>query len=288
MQIRKMIIVVLLITCLVGCLNNSPSEKERIRIVVSIPPQAEFAEKIGKDKVQVAIMVPPGANPHTYEPTPSQLIEVSKAHLYAKVGSGIEFELAWMDRIADMNKTMVLVDCSHGIELIREDEPEGDEGNRYDPHIWLSPKNAVIMVENLYQGLIQIDPENKEYYKKNRDEYVRELEELDTEIEKTLSTKKNRTVMVYHPSWAYFCRDYKLQQISIQKEGKEPTPQGIAHLIQQAKQYNIRVIFASPQFNTESAEVIAREIGGRVVLIDPLEKNYVENMRKIAEAFAGG
>lgn len=273
-----------------GCTNQQAEEEsEKVRVVVTIPPQAEFAEKVGKDRVEVTVMVPPGASPHTYEPTPSQLTKVSNAHLYAVVGSGIEFELAWMDKIIGMNENMVIVDCSQGIELIREHEDKehehyGHEG--YDPHIWLSPRNAVIMVEHIYQGLIQIDAENKEYYTQNKNEYVKELNDLDEEIVKALSGKENRKIMVYHPSWAYFCRDYRLQQIPIEKEGKEPTPQGIAHLIQQAKENNITVIFASPQFNTESAEVIAREINGTIVLIDPLEKTYTENIRKVAEAFA--
>lgn len=272
-----------------GCTNQQAEESEKVQVVVTIPPQAEFTEKVGKDRVEVTVMVPPGASPHTYEPTPRQLTKVSNAHLYAAVGSGIEFELAWMDKIIGMNENMVIVDCSQGVELIREHEDEehehfGHEG--YDPHIWLSPENAVIMVENIYQGLIQIDAENKEYYTQNKNEYVKELNDLHEEIVEALSGKETRKIMVYHPSWAYFCKAYGLQQIPIENEGKEPTPQGIAALITQANENNITVIFASPQFNTESAEVIAREINGRVVLIDPLEKDYVENIRKVAKAFA--
>ncbi|MDP2846172.1 MAG: zinc ABC transporter substrate-binding protein, partial [Candidatus Methanoperedens sp.] len=154
------------------------------------------------------------------------------------------------------------------------------------PHIWLSPKNAKIMVENIYQGLVQIDPANQEYYARNKQKYLQELDELDNEITQALSGKKNRKIMVYHPAWAYFARDYGLEQIPIEKEGKEPTPQGIVSLIKQAKENNITVIFASPQFSTKSAEVVAKEIGGEVVLISSLEKNYLENMRKVTQAFA--
>ncbi len=269
--------------CLIGAYIyiTSQTEKEigkRIGVVVSILPQAEFVEKIGGDKVQVTVMVPPGASPHTYEPTPSQLKEVSRAKIYVKVGSGVEFELAWMDKIISVNEGMFVADCSRSIGLI-------EKGRGVDPHIWLSPRNAKVMVENIYQGLIQIDPANQEYYVKNKEKYLQELDELDKEIIQALSGKKNKKIMVYHPAWAYFCRDYGLEQIPIEKEGKEPTPQGVASLIKQAKENNIRVIFASPQFSTKSAETIAKEIGGEVVLISPLEKNYLENMRKIAEAF---
>jgi len=271
---------VLVAVCLIGAyllilIPQTEKNEEKIGVVVSIPPQAEFVERTGGNKVQVTVMVPPGASPHTYEPIPSQLKEVSKAKIYAKVGSGVEFELAWMDKIISVNKEMLVVDCSKGIELIEN-----------DPHIWLSPKNARIMVENIYQGLIQIDPANQEWYARNKEKYLQELDKLDNEIAQDLSEKKNRKIMVHHPAWAYFARDYGLEQIPIEKEGKEPTPQGIASLIKQARENNITVIFASPQFSTKTAEVIAKEINGKVVLISPLEKNYLENMRKVAEAFA--
>lgn len=275
-----------------GCLNQRPTGEHEMRVAVTILPQAEFVERIGGDRVQVTVMIPPGASPHTYEPTPSQLTEVSKAALYAKVGSGIEFELAWMDKIIDLNRDLMVVDCSEGIELMHADQEDEDEQKDhkrgYDPHIWLSPKNAELMVENIYEGLIQVDPAHAETYTKNKEAYRQELGDLDTEIAQALSGKHNRKIMVYHPSWAYFCRDYGLEQVPIEEEGKEPTPRGIAHLIEQAKAYKITVIFASPQFSTESAEVVAREIGGKVVLVDPLDKNYTENMRKVAQAFAEG
>jgi len=249
--------------------------KQEIGVVVSILPQAEFVEKLGGDKVKVIVMIPPGASPHTYEPTPGQLKEVSKSRIYAKVGSGVEFELAWMDKIIGVNKEMIVIDCSKDADII-----EGD------PHIWLSPKNAKIMVENIYKGLVKIDFKNQEYYRNNKEKYLQELDELDDKISNILSGKKDRKIMVYHPAWAYFARDYNLKQIPIEKEGKEPTTEGIKNLIEQAKGSNINVIFASPEFSTESAEVIAKEIGGAVVLINPLEKNYLENMYKVAKAFA--
>jgi zinc transport system substrate-binding protein len=269
-----------LITC---CLDEEQQELDRIGVVVTILPQAEFVEKIGGEKVQVAVMVPPGASPHTYEPTPSQLQAVSTAKVYAKVGSGVEFELAWMDKIIDANRNILVVDCSQGIELIHMGGNE--EGKGYDPHIWLSPKNAEIMVETIYKGLIQVDPSNQEYYEQNKNAYRKELETLDETISQALSEISTKKIMVLHPAWGYFCREYGLEQIPIEAEGKEPTPQGIIYLIEQAREYNIRIIFASPQFSTESADVIAREIGGTVVLLDPLAKSYVSTMLKAAEAF---
>jgi zinc transport system substrate-binding protein len=265
----------------------------KLGVVVSIVPLQEFAEKIGGDKVEVSVMVPPRATPHTYEPTPEQLVSVSKAKAYVKVGSPLEFELSWLDKILSTNRNMLVIDASKGVEFIKmeyEDEEHGHEEESgkegYDPHIWLSPKNAGIMVENIYEGLISVDMDSKEYYTKNKESYMNELNSLDTYIEQSLSGKSNRKFMVYHPSWGYFARDYAVEQIPIEKEGKEPTVKGVKQVVEQARESGIKVIFASPQFNTASAEVIAREINGRMVLIDPLAKDYIANIRRVAQAFS--
>ncbi|MGB9678141.1 MAG: metal ABC transporter solute-binding protein, Zn/Mn family, partial [Candidatus Ratteibacteria bacterium] len=168
---------------------------EKIGVFVSILPLSEFVEKIGKDMVKVSVMVPPGASPHTYEPTPSQLKELSKAKMYVMVGSGIEFEIAWMEKIISLNKKMLICDCSKGINLIEEEYGEEEDQHSphgKDPHIWLSVKNAKIMVENIYQGLIKIDPKNRKYYLKNKEEYKSQLDKLDKEILEKLKNKKNK------------------------------------------------------------------------------------------------
>ena len=255
---------------------------DRVGVVVTILPQAEFVENVGGEKVRVTVMVPPGASPHTYEPTPSQMTALAKAEMYAKVGSGVEFELVWMDKLLATNPDMLVVDCSRGIELqemVAEDEHEYSE--REDPHIWMSPANAQIMVRNICAGLIETDPENRRYYEQNRDNYLAQLAEIDREIIDSLAGVENQRFMVYHPAFGYFAREYGLTMIPIEKEGKEPTAAGLAHLIEQAKAHDIRVIFAEPQFDPKSAEVIAEAIGGRVVLIDALAKDYIGNLRLI-------
>jgi zinc transport system substrate-binding protein len=223
--------------------------------------------------------------------------------MYVKVGSPVEFELTWLGKIISTNRNMSVVDASDGIKLIKmeseydhegeahnEGEPKEhnaeEHGEGYDPHIWVSPKNAIIMLDNIYKALISLDPKNEGYYTSNKEAYVKELKALDSEIQKALSGKKSRMFMVFHPAWGYFARDYGLEQIPIEEGGKEPTAKGIQNLIDQAKEHNIKVIFASPQFSTKSAEVIAREIKGRVVLIDPLEKDYIANLRKLSQAFS--
>lgn len=264
--------------------NFSGSSDDKIGVVVTVGPQEEFVKRVGGDRVNVTVMVPPGADPHTYEPLPNQMKQVQNAQIYFQVGSGIEFELTWMDKLTSMNSQMKVVNTSSGIQLV-PNTAEGEEGS--DPHVWVSPRNAKIMVENIYQSLVQTDPENKDYYTKNRDEYLQELDELDKNITQTLSGKNNTKIMVYHPAWAYFCRDYNLQQVAIEQAGKEPTPQNIAFLVDTARNESIKVIFVSPEFSSSNAQVIANEIGGKVVVVDPLSQNYLENMKKVAGAFAG-
>lgn len=278
--------------------NNTPME-----IVVTIPPQAEFVEMIAEDKANVTIMVPPGASPHTYEPRRSQLVNLSNAVLYAKVGTPIEFEINWLYKIKEMNKDMIIVDCSKNIELIESnhlheeynsDHNQKENNNHiledhsheglHDPHIWLSLNNAAVMVENIYEALILIDPSNKNFYNSNMNKYIREIKKLDGEITEMFKDMENNKFMVYHDAWAYFARDYDLVQIPIEKDGKEPTPKGIRQLIDQARKEEITVVFASPELNISSAQVIAEEINGAVVLISPLEQNYLENMRNISNA----
>jgi zinc transport system substrate-binding protein len=284
-----------LITCLMAAIAcPQPTEANtKLGVVVTILPQAEFVEAVGGDKVDVTVMVPPGASPHTYEPTPSQMTALAEAKLYAKVGSGVEFELTWMDKLIAQNEDMLIVDCSQGVPLQEmvaadEHEHEGDEheeeGHEHehgamDPHIWMSPQNVQIMVRNITDGLIQVDPDNSAYYQQNRDAYLEELAQLDQDIRDGLSGVKNRVFMVYHPAFGYFASCYDLTMLPIEAEGKEPTPAGLQHLIEQAKEHNIRVVFAEPQFNPQSAKVIAEAIDGRVVLINPLARDYIVNMR---------
>jgi zinc transport system substrate-binding protein len=287
LSIRHLLVVALSVVVLLSGMvttacNQEETTTEKIGVVVTILPQVEFAESVGGDKVEVTVMVPSGASPHTYEPTPSQMTALSDALMYAKVGSGVEFELTWMDDLIAQNEDMLIVDCSQGVELQPmtvgdEDEPAGS----LDPHIWLSPQNAIIMVRNIAGGLIQVDPDNRDYYEQNRDDYIEQLTQLDSDIREGLSGVENRVFMVFHPAFGYFASEYNLTMLAIEDEGKEPTPAGMEYLIEQAKEHNIKVVFAEPQYNQQSADVVAEEIGGVVVLINPLASDYIDNLRAV-------
>ena len=286
---------------LVSYEEEVPIDDGKVNVIVSIVPLSEFVEKVGGQKVDVSVLVPSGASPHTYEPKPSQLVEVSGADMFVKAGSQVEFELVWAEKIIEQNKRMHIVDCSEGIKIDREKDHELHQDRDHDqeqdhdsphhdidPHIWLSPKNAKIMVENICDGLIKVDPENKDYYIKNKDLYLAELNDLDNKIGENLLGIENRSFIVFHPAFGHFAKEYELEQISIEVEGKEPSASDIENIIEVAKEHSIKVIFVSPQFNTKTAEVIARQTNCSVSFLDPLAKDYIVNMEKISSDIAQG
>ncbi|VUT27510.1 MAG: high-affinity zinc transporter periplasmic component [Candidatus Syntrophoarchaeum sp. GoM_oil] len=270
-----LLIGIVLVSLVSGCITEESVYDARIGVVVTIPPQEEFVKAVGGDYVDITVMVPPGASPHTYEPTPGQLKNLGEADIYFKVGSGVEFENAQMNKIVAMNPEMLVVDGSKGITTI------GD-----DPHIWNSPVNARKMVENFCTGLIQVDHSNADNYTANKDGYLRELDDLDGYIHERLDGFTNRVFMIYHPAFGYFADEYNLTQIAIAHKGKEPTLQVMQSCIDNADKYNLSYVYVAPQFATQNAETIAHEIGGETVFIDPLAKNYIANMQSVAASLS--
>jgi zinc transport system substrate-binding protein len=252
--------------------GKDQADVERIGVVVSILPLADFVEQIGRDKVEVTVMVPPGASPHSYEPKPDQLREVSLAEMFVVAGSGVEFELVWMEKLMGINREMMVVNSSEGIEFLGG-----------DPHVWLSIKNAQKMVENICDALVKLDPENQEFYRANLKEYQRELEELEGYIRERLEGMEKRRFIVYHPAWEYFAREYDLEQIPVEQAGKEPTIEEMKRVVEVTQELENKIVFVSPQFATKGAETIAKEIGGETMFIDPLPRTYIANMQTVVE-----
>ncbi len=247
-------------------------ENDRIGVVVSILPLADFVKQVGGDEVEVTVMIPPGASPHSYEPKPSQLRAVSHAEMFVKVGTGVEFELAWMDRLVQINKDMLVLNSSEGIRPLGR-----------DPHVWLSPLNAEKMIRNICDGLVKIDPGNAQRYASNKERYLRQLAELDGYMRERLGDVKDRRFIVYHPAWGYLARDYDLKQIPVQREGKEPTAEEIGGVVAEARTLGRKVVFVSPQFASRSAETVADEIGGITEFLDPLPQDYIADMRIVVQ-----
>ncbi|NOQ68074.1 zinc ABC transporter solute-binding protein [Patescibacteria group bacterium] len=239
--------------------------------MVSLLPQIDFVENIGKDKVSVSAMIPPGFSPATYEPSIEQLKKLSNANLYIKIGH-IPFEKTQMKKLEDLNPEMRVIDSSKGIEIYEN-----------DPHIWMSPRLVKIQVENIYLALVKTDPENKDFYENNKNEYLAELDNLDLELKNAFSKIKGKKILVFHPAFEYLARDYGFEQIAIEIDGKEPSAENLANIIDTAKKENIRTIFVQKQFSQKSAEAIVQQIDGNVVPLDPLAEDYIENLRRIGE-----
>jgi zinc transport system substrate-binding protein len=273
------------------CPEPSSNTKKQIKVFVSILPQAYFVERVGGERVDVSVLVGPGHSPATYEPTPRQMAELGKASLYFRIG--VPFEDVWMMRISSANPNMKVIDTRRGIVLrpmkaYHPDEVEQhhlDPKGTKDPHVWLSLRLVKIQAQNICNALALEDPAQRAYYEANLRAFHQDLDRLDAEIRETLENLKTRKFMAFHPAWGYFARDYGLEQIPIEVEGKEPSARALANLIKRAKQEGIKVVFVQAQFSTRNAETIARAIGGQIIQIDPLAMDYLENMRKIAETF---
>lgn len=261
----------------------------KIKVITTLLPFKEFVETVGGNGVEVSALIPPGASPHTYELAPSQLREVSQARLYVKTGSGVEFEEVWLEKIVGLNEKMVVCNSSESLELREMESDHHNDGDEYndhhgkDPHVWLSPRNAKIIVENVRDCFIQLDPSNIEVYHRNAQKYIRQLDDLDRTIQERLSELPDRWFIVFHPAWGYFARDYNLNQIAIQVQGKEPSPKYIVQVIEKARKLGIKTLFVSPQANPKTAQLIATEIRGTVAFANPLAEHYIENLQGVAE-----
>ncbi len=258
--------------------------KTPLPVFVSIPPQAQFAERVGGPRVAAEVLLPPGANPATYQPTPKQIARLSRAKLYFRIG--VPFEEAFLPSLSASLKNLRIVDTRQGITLRRMDiEADGHRHNGSpDPHIWLSPPLVKRQAAAIRDALIQADPAGREDYKKNYAVFAGELEALHRRLTQALGPLKGREIFVYHPAWGYLTDAYGLKQTPVELEGKEPSPRRLARLIKKAKAKDIRVIFVQPQFSRKSAAALAQAIGGTVVPLDPLAKDYLQNMEAMVRA----
>ena len=265
-------------------------------ITVNILPQKYFVEKIVKDKFEINVMVKPGSSPHNYEPKPSQMKSLVNSKAYFLVGD--PFEQAWMDKFKQNAKNTLFVDTTKGIEKIQmEEHNHHDEANvdakhdehdhsGFDPHVWLDPLLVKIQAKNIYEAMVEIDSQNGDFYKTNYEEFIKELDTLDENIKTILSPYKDKAFMVFHPSWGYFAKRYDLEQISIEIEGKEPKPNELVELIEEAKKYDIKIVFVAPQFSQKSAKTISKNINANVIAIDPISGNWKESMLDTANQIA--
>lgn len=270
---------------------------EKISVFVGILPQKYIVEQIGGDKVSVQVMVPPGKDPHVYEPRPRQISDLSTSKIYFSMD--MPFEKQIIEKIKKMGIKTLISDMSEGIRRVALEKHLAGKSDAHnhdgcscndndpdapDPHIWLSVPFLKIMARNTADELAKIDPVNAAFYKNNLELFLKKADEVFNRVKNGLAPFKGETFFVYHPAFGYFADDYGLKQYAVETEGKTPSPRELERLIKEAKSKNVRIIFVQPQFDRKCAEAVAKAIGGTVVALDDLNENILENLNSIDAA----
>ena len=261
-----------------------------VNVFVSILPQKYLVERTGGDRVQVRVMVRPGLNAETYEPLPRQMAALSDTDVYFRIG--VPFESIWITKISAVNPQLRIIDCCP--ELVPAGFQSGrqqvDETVRhaYDAHVWTSPRNAIYIADVILNSLADIDPGSRDYYEKNHAALVQDLNDLDQFIKQQFTFLANPYLMVAHPSWSYFADAYGLTQISLERHGTEIRPRELSGFVDIARKNKIHTVYVEKQFNSASAQLLARATGADIVELDPLAEDYINNMKKVARAIAAG
>jgi len=283
------LIILLLIT---GCSRGAQGGKNLI--AVSIPPQAWFVSQIAEKNADVLILVPPGQNPHNYEPTPKQIQNLSKAKAW--ILSGTEFEISLRPKIEKLFPDLLIIDGTEGVELRYLTESEHQECDDpdhnhdealtqyYDRHTWLGFEPAIIMAMKITSALAVIDNKNNDYYFKRMDLLIKEMDIAYSKLKNDLAPLYGKTVFVYHPSFGYFLDDFGIIQEAVEFDGKEPTPRQLNELIEKIKVEKPAAIFVQKQFPVNAAKTIANTVGAQVIELDPLAQNWLENIKHMGQA----
>lgn len=249
-------------------------------VIASIAPVEYLAKAVGGDKIEVQSLAK--GDVHSYEPKPNDMKAVAKARIF--IAAGLEFEEAWIPRFKTSAKNLVVVKSDAKIAKLKEErgeQAEHDEKHEAhaDPHVWLNPMLAITMARNISDALIDMDKANKDFYLENFQKLMNDLLAFDESAKESLAGLKNRKFVVYHPAWGYFATHYDLEQISIERSGKEPKIDEMASTLKMIKDENIKVIFADPNRSQKSAQILASQTGAKVELLDPLGYNLLENLK---------
>jgi zinc transport system substrate-binding protein len=255
------------------------AETERRTIFVSIEPLRFFAERIADGHFEVSSIVPENYNPESYKPTTKQLVALDGCAAFLKVGQ-LGFEKTWLENVRKENTGMQIVDTSDSLRIAPTQS--------FDPHTWTSPENAAAISRCICATLCQLDSLHATLYKNNLEKLLEEIRQTDTEVRKILANIPSRTFITIHPSLTCFAGAYNLTQLSIEKEGKEPTPKELQELIARSREHGPYPILVQKQFSKNQAEIIQKETCARMVSINPLGYNWSEEMKNIAKALADG
>jgi zinc transport system substrate-binding protein len=272
----------LLFVLMVSCGRQGHNTGDRI-ITVSIAPFKYFVEAIDGGDFKVNVMVPPGSDPHVYEPVPEQINKLRNSAGYISNGY-LGFEMNWLDRFYETNRTMRRLSLGDKIDpLGSEHHHEGNHSEGADPHYWVSPKCALIMASSVKDFLSGLNPAQSKKYEANYQALIIKIKDLDSKAQSLFAGLQNRSFMIYHPNLAYFARDYGLEEIPVEYEGKEPPPSRIRELIDRARKDGLKTIFIQREYDTKNAGAIASEIGAELKIIDPLSEDWLNSEMQILE-----
>lgn len=273
-----------------GCKDKADDGK--IKVYASFYTMYDFAQKIAGDDIKVYNIMPQGADAHDYEPSTKDIINLNKADIFIYNGLGMEH---WVDKVlASLNNpNLKVVKASDGVSIIdggHEDEHEGEEEhNKADPHIWLSPKNAKIILSNIKDAFVEIDPDNAQIYQSNYERYAQECDNLDNEFRTQLQGFEKRDIIVSHQAFSYLCQEYNLNQIALLGLHSESSnPKKLAEIIQEIKTKNIKVVFYEPASGKELFSNLNKEDGVKVELVplNPLESLTSSEIKNNADYFS--
>ncbi|MBK1992225.1 zinc ABC transporter substrate-binding protein [Campylobacter sp. 2018MI35] len=263
-------------------------------ISVSIAPQAFFVKKIAANTLNINIILPPNSNEHNFEFKPSTMKDLEKSDIYFTIG--LEFEKVFIDKFkqnfpklqaVNMQKNITLLETDDEHEHLHDHSHEHEHSHEhFDPHTWLDPILVQTMALNIYDALSQKYPQNKNLYKQNLDQFLKELNSLNLQIASKLEKLKNKEFVVYHPSWTYFAKRYNLIQIPVEILGKEPKSKDLQNLITLIKNKNIKVIFVQSGFPENAAKTLAKECDAQIYKIDHLSYDWENELLKTADAFS--
>ena len=277
---RKSTTYVLAAVLLMACTPKQATNENTF--YVSILPLQGLVEGIVGDDFDVEVLVPAGASPETFEPTPRQFVGLNKAQLIFNVGL-IDFETTLLGKIEDQTK---VVNLSHGIDLIAGTCSHTSHGHTHahgvDPHVWTSPKALQQMAANAFEAIRKTYPDSVKY-ETNYNLLQEKLQALDARTAAKIAQSGMKYFIVYHPALTYYARDYELRQVAIEADGKEPSAKQLTAIIRQAREDGVRSIFYQSQFPASTVEIIARDIDAKYVEIDPLGKDAISNIDTITD-----
>lgn len=276
------------VAMLPGCVGR-PEQKPAL--TVSIQPQKYMLEQIVGDKWEVRCLLSNGANPESYDPSMTHLLNLETSKAYMRIGN-LPFESALINKIHNNNPGLRLYDTSDGVALIKgthaRDGIGGEAAAEIDPHTWTSVRNVRKIASNMYDAMVEIDPKNKAYYSRRFTAFLRSLDSLDSAIDSILRPCRGASFVVWHPSLSYFARDYGLKQIALSPEGKEMSVDDVSRAVERARRDSACVMFFQKDADSRQAQTVNAQIGAEVVNINPLDYDWKGEMLNIARAVAAG